>query len=115
MLITQEETFQEVKIIKIKSTKNELIIEIDLKETFGGKEVNINHINMYILHENMISDFKKGNSLSSSETIEKKTSNDVYYSKYPIIAEDISVYIPEKASGGQVIAQTATNIGSKVV
>lgn len=104
-----------MEIIRIKSTKTELIIEIDLYKTFKGKEMNLNQVRMLILPKNMISKFKEGKQLLPSKIIEKKSSTGVYYSKYPIITTDISVYIPAEISLGESIAKLTADIGSKVI
>lgn len=107
--------YKEVKIMQINSNKNELIIKINLQETFEGQEVNLNHVNIYILPKSMVLNFKKKKDLPASKAIEKKSSSDVYFSKYPIITEDISIYIPSKKSSGEATVQAAADIGSKVV
>lgn len=109
------ENYKKVKTIKIKPTKNELIIEVDLKETFEGKEVNLNNEKMYIMLNSMVQKFKKGEDLPASQSIKKKSTSNIFFSKYPIVAKEISVYIPAKLSGGEATAQAAANIGSQVV
>lgn len=86
---------------------------MDLKGSEGlkGDEINLDNEKMFILTEEMIDPYKNNENLPSTEAISKKETDNVFYSEYPIQANDISIYIPAEES---TAANTAVSIGAKI-
>lgn len=76
VLLTQQSQLIEIKIKSIRTSSQDLLIELDFKETpeFKDKEVNINAENLIIITRNMLTAYKANQPLPSTITIKMKNS-----------------------------------------
>jgi hypothetical protein len=102
-----------VKVKSVKSSKQELMIELDFKETeeFKNKEINIQNDKFTVLFSNMLESYQSKKPLPNSNNIKKDSVQEVYFSDYPIEALDIEFYIPAEESKG---ASVATKVGGQI-
>jgi hypothetical protein len=75
-----------VKVGPVRSSRQEIILDLNLKETeeFKDKEINIINQKFIVLIENMVEKFKANKPLPSSDVISKSSSQLIYYADYPI-------------------------------
>ena len=91
-----------VKVGSVKYSRQEMLIDLDFKNTeeYKEKEVNIKNEKCTVLIDNMVESYKSNKPLPNSNVIMKDSEQQVYFSDYPIEALNIDIFIPAKESKG---------------
>ena len=106
-----------VKVGSVRSSRQEIILDLNFKETeeFKDKEINIKNQKFIVLIENMVEKFKANKPLPSSDVISKSSSQLIYYADYPIQVPGINIYIPKGESKGAGKTMSVTSSITKPV
>ena len=113
MMTMEEGSIVKVNVASVKSSRQEMILKLDLKESdeFKDKTISVKNQKFIILIENMEDNFKNKKPLPSSDVIRKSSSEQVYFAGYPIEATSIDIYIPKSESKGPALGmKVAANV-----
>ena len=60
--------------------------------------------------------YTQGTTLPFNDSVQKRDTHggDIYFSKYPILTENFSLYTPPAISAGEAVANNAVNIGAQI-